>query len=567
MPEITAQRSSTNMCPVIEDANLNRNRIFVEGYGHDTTTLAPLWMQKYHFNHTETYTMTYDNFVDWGIMTLEKGTIQCWGNGDTQHYDLMIYDSYHRSLDPAFFPAKRSWRTNAGRHYYTVPGRNGAATGDTHNDIHMTADDATSGTVYRSSWGDNVSQFCYEDVTNNRMWGLFGGRTDQDRVRTWTSYENGLNSMTSPIDVNNARLFFMGTDNAGWVYFTAVNNGSNTTYNIYKINPASAAVTTLISGSYRNNNTSWMRNYPSNIRRDSSSRRVFYSSHYEGTYQALAPIRYVWDPAAGTVTATNCTVNYAGADTFSTHAARFTTEGADGYDRNSWHSKGHQFTVNGVNYITFWITDKSANAGQGSSRWSSAAKRTMMTYSIGASTGDDVLTFHSKFTFASVNDIPRDFLPINSAGTQVVVPVVGSTKFFTFNSTDGWVETGTYPAEMRQLGLDQSNRLWGVSREKGYQTVHILTPTQPVTISVALANSSYTFTGNNISTTANVNAYNSAGNRIAANLNLSIDGSSMIFASNSSKNLTVATSDSGNTTVNLTITGGGVNNIIASVDI
>ena len=75
----------------------------------------------------------------------------------------------------------------------------------------------------------------------------------------------------------------------------------------------------------------------------------------------------------------------------------------------------------------------------------------------------------------------------------------------------------------------------------------------------------YTYSGSTINTTATVNAYGTGGTRIVANVTLTIDGNNMVFASNSSKTLTVATSASGDTTVNLTITGGGINNISASV--
>jgi hypothetical protein len=149
----------------------------------------------------------------------------------------------------------------------------------------------------------------------------------------------------------------------------------------------------------------------------------------------------------------------------------------------------------------------------------------------------------------------------------MAVPITGSLKFYTFNSTDGWVATGTYPTEFRMIGLDQTNRLWGSSREKGYHTIHAITPTLPITISVLMANTSYVYTGNSISTTANVNAYNSNGERVAANVSLSIDGNGMIFTASNSKNTTVTTSNSTNTQISITISGGGLNNIIASVDI
>jgi len=217
--------------------------------------------------------------------------------------------------------------------------------------------------------------------------------------------------------------------------------------------------------------------------------------------------------------------------------------------------------------MTFWLVDRSAAFSSGPSRWSTAAKRTMMTYTIGAGTGDDVLTYHSKFTFSGVNDMPRGLMPMNDAGTQMAVPVVGALRFFTFNTTTGWELTSTYPTEFRMIGLDQANRLYGSTREKGHHTIHVITPTLPITLTVALANTDYVFTGNAISTSANVNAFNSSGSRVAANVTLTIDGSGMIFTSSNSKTVTLTTSNSTNSQVAITISGGGLNNIIASVDI
>jgi hypothetical protein len=260
-------------------------------------------------------------------------------------------------------------------------------------------------------------------------------------------------------------------------------------------------------------------------------------------------------------------MTYSGANTYATYATRYTTEGTSSYNYYSWHMKPYQFTVDGVNYITFWLTDKFAHTNSGPTRWSTSQKRTMMTYTIGSGTGDDVLTYHSSYTFPTVNDIPRDFMPINATGTQVMAPVTLQMKFFSFNSSTGWAPTGTYPYEFRMVGLDQTNRIWGFSREKAQGVLHMITPTIPVTINVVMASTNFTFTGSNISTSCTVDAYGSDGLRISTSVNLAIDGNTMLFTTNSTKNLTVTTSASASTVVNLTITGGGVNNIIASVDI
>jgi hypothetical protein len=140
-------------------------------------------------------------------------------------------------------------------------------------------------------------------------------------------------------------------------------------------------------------------------------------------------------------------------------------------------------------------------------------------------------------------------------------------RFFSFNTSTGWAPTGTYPYEFRGVGLDQTNRIWGVSRERGGAVLHFITPTIPVTINVVMASTNFTFTGAPISTSCTVDAFGADGLRISTSVNLAIDGNTMLFTTNSTKNLTVTTSASASTVVNLTITGGGINNIIASVDI
>jgi hypothetical protein len=70
-----------------------------------------------------------------------------------------------------------------------------------------------------------------------------------------------------------------------------------------------------------------------------------------------------------------------------------------------------------------------------------------------------------------------------------------------------------------------------------------------------------------LSPTATVNAYNYEGDRVTANVTLTIDGSSMSFATNSSKTLSLTTSNTVDTIVNLSIAGGGVNNIYAAISV
>ena len=577
MAEIHVKKLSDGHVILVEDPVLSNNRLFIGTNGHDTTTLAPLFQKNWMFNFSDAFNLSYAD-QNYGELILEKGMIACWSNSDNSLYDTLWMGYYHGTLDWNYFPVKPSWKTINGKvlmaRRYTLPLNAGeVGTGQGAQYLYSSLDITAGSGAAQATTTLWPNYYVYEDVSNQRIWGIEQGCSNGSYVIYQNTYETALGSGGRTTPINNAQSiqFFLGVDDLGFLHWVGVQDANSTVYysqyTFWKVNPTTFATTSIISQSYRSNTSRQSpRAWPSNIRRQSSTRRVLYSCHFD-TSSTLAPIRYVWNPADGAVTATNCTMTYSGANTYATYATMYTTEGVQTWNNMPWHMKGYQFTVDGVNYITFWPTDKMAYTGNGTNRWSTAQKRTMMTYTIGAGTGDDVLTYHSSYTFPTVNDIPRDFMPINSQGTQMMVPVTLQMKFFSFNSSTGLAPTGTYPYEFRGVGLDQTNRIWGVSREKGIGVLHMITPTIPVTINVVMASSSFTFTGSNISTSCTVDAYGSDGLRLSTSVNLAIDGNTMIFTTNSTKNLTVTTSASASTVVNLTITGGGVNNIIASVDI
>ena len=575
MAEIHVKRFGSNIVTLFEDPVLANNRLFISSFGHDTTTLAPLFQKNYNFTFNDTFGGAYGD-EDYGQIILEKGVITCFARDENSFWDNQWMGYYHATLDWNFFPVKPTWRTINGRvlviNRTTLPT---TTAGSTNNSFIYPTTDITAGTGASAQLTSSAPAYwCYEDVSNQRMWGIAAGSSANPQIRVYTSYETVPAFAADMVNPNatSVMLFFLGVDDNGFLHFVNVQDSSSiggSPYTFFRIHPTTYAVTTIINASSRGGTRVGGKAWPSNIRRASATRRVLYSCHFDGstTTGNLLPIRYVFNPADQSVTATNCTVTYPGGNTFATYAQMHTTEGVVGNNVGSWHMKGWQFTVDGVNYITFWPTDKRATADNGPNRWNTPQKRTMMTYTIGAGTGDEALTFHSAYTFPTINDIPRDFMPINAGGTQMMVPVTLQMRFFSFNTSTGWAPTGTYPYEFRAVGLDQTNRIWGVSRERAGAVLHFITPTIPVTINVVMASTNFTFTGAPISTSCTVDAFGADGLRISTSVNLAIDGNTMLFTTNNTKNLTVTTSASASTVVNLTITGGGINNIIASVDI
>lgn len=586
MADIHVKRIGRTFMTLIEDPVLSNNRLFISTVGHDTTTLAPLFQKNFHFTSSDFFRTTVadpsdnNSILKFMPIQLEKGTIQCFAGDHLTLQDNFVTATYHQSLDPEQLPVKRMLKTINNKVVTTMPFSSypatGAALGSITHQLYLDSDITQgSGSALVSNSTTGPSCYVHEDVNNNRLWGIRGGGGLNQTLAYLNNYESSVDTWVQVTQTNSlaAMVFFVGVDDLGFIHFLSVqdNNTLPSRYTFVKVHPVTAAVTSLISNSTSGNTLRLNpKSWPSNIRRASATRRVIYSSHFDGDVSIgqLAPRRYVFNPADGSVTNTLCTMVYPGTDTFATYAAMYTTTNLSAANNaHSWHMKGHQFTVDGVDYITFWPTDKRAFEGTGLTRWNSEKKRTMMTYTIGSGTDDDVLTYHSSYTFSTQNEIPRDFLPINAAGTQLAVPVTLQMRFFGFNSVTGWNVTGTYPYEFYMVGLDQTNRIWGVSAERGEGVLHFITPTLPLSINVTMASQTFTFTGTDIATSCTVDAFGSDGSRLAAPVNLAIDGNTMVFTSNSTKNIVVNTSDTESITVALTITGGGINNIIASVDI
>jgi hypothetical protein len=254
-----------------------------------------------------------------------------------------------------------------------------------------------------------------------------------------------------------------------------------------------------------------------------------------------------------------------------------TPAGADtnSYVDTYWH-KPHQFISNGNTYITFFMADQFATGNNtvqgnqvGSQRWNTPARRTVLTFQAHTGVNDQQLSYHSSFTFPTWADIPKNYMPINANGTLMIVPQSGKTSFLRWIDTanTGWNVSGTYNTEFRSLGLDSTNRIWGVAMDKNNGNIHIIANTIPVNVAVVMANTNFTYTGATLNTTAAVNAYDYSGNRLTANVTLTIDGGTMTFAQNGSRSFTMTTSNTADTVVNLNISGGGLNNIYAAISV
>jgi hypothetical protein len=599
----------TQIFPLIEDPNTATNRIFLSGMGHDMTYVVPQFGSYFHLNG--------QNFVSnatplgLNLQANYTGAIRLIGNSiSTQAYfenntgsDRDVHTAYHRSLDPVNYPAKLSWYTTVTNKCLMQTTYSSEAPGNATppNQSYVFGSDVTLGYYlsYQSSTANASypNNFYYEDTVSNatysrtaRLWGTTQNCPPQEGIVFVTNYDNPQSNptVTSVAANNQGTDYFLGTDALQSTYWVRhFDNQTGEPYNIVRYTWAGTATTLTTStniNAYVPQGATYYHRRPSNLRTDSSTKRVFYSSHYDVNGN-LAPVRFVWDPTntLGTgastpppVNTSTCTMVYGstvavGSYTF--YATSYSQTGVGGNNADAWHTKPYQFQPFGTStwYITFFISDKANTTTNATSRWSTAKQRTMMTYTIGNTTTnfDNTLTFHSAYTFQDQYNIPRDWLPVNPQidGTIVVTPTYAKTPFMRFSTTSGWYVSSTYPYQLETCGLDQQNRFWGLGREIGNYSIHFLNNQLPTQVSVVMPNQNYTYTGTNILTTASLYAYNWGGDLITATIYLSIQGNSMLFTDNGTVSQTYTTSAVTGTNVNLTITGAGISNVVVGAAI
>ena len=589
---------TTAFTPLIEDPNPTQNRMFFTAQGHDGTFLNPIFGSQFHYHGPSTPFQSAYTFGplpnipnhSLGSISLVKASVNCYSDSDTERVSNLKdqWCAFHSSLDPVNFPARRNWYTVNNRIVMTYPYADLTAGSEGTINYLIYPSDITTGALYITPNNSVTppSVLFFEDAVNQRLWG-FNYSTLHAHIAFATNYDNPTNiTFTRPQTNGTAGLnnWFLGADIANNVYVVQSRSGSTgEPFFIYRFSATPASTTPVVTTVFGTGDRSvgasgggltFRQVTPSNVRYDNANARVFYTSHFDGMNE-LKPQRFTWDPTntSGLITATTCTMVYA-VGTYSNYSQLYQNTGVDAtYGANSWRMHPWQFRPANTTtwYVSFWPIDKTAGLNTNApTRWNNPLRRTMMTYSINTTTDTTstaFLTYHSSYTFPSVFEIPREFLPINAEGTQMAVPVYSKVNFFTFNPTLGWGLTNSYPYEMRTLGLDAQNRLWGQSNEIGHYSIHLITPTVPYTVSVIMSSSTYTYTGTNILTSATISVFDAEGRLTSMVTNLSINGNSMLFTANGTTSLTTTTNTLTGTTVDLTIFGGGVNNIVVGANI
>lgn len=580
-------RQNQHFNTVIEDPDPNNNRIFIENQAHDTTSLTPLTGQFYRWQNTSDVAEPYGTLSAYSsdplMMTNGK-----WCQGRMGMYARQEVrgapghsDPWFASLDYENFPGKQTLKTSSGLivlgYYDGYSTNNGLMSWWIGNNM------AGLPSYRVSKSGDLVTVFAEDPGITDEYYAInydngtyyIGKMRFYSGGYTWTTQR----TITQ-------HVFFLGLNADGSAMFVE-NNGTGGLLAVYKY--GNSGTPGLVLSDPQISPLVSHYQFPSNIRHKSSTEKIFYKASWDSynvdvlfnDQRKLYIRKYVWNPNTAEVTASDCTLQYPTGKNYLSYQRMSRYESTWHSDtRNAWFYKCHQFQLNNKKYLTFLWVDSYGNGWSDRVRsYRSEKNGTWITYEI-TGNNDDILTFHSSFDFGlAPRSFPRYYMPINPAGTQLLIVRNDFVSTISFNPITGWIEHDKEEISAKSVAIDSIGRIYigsygtntyydtnnsDNSDGHGFSIIWQYMNTIPITINLTMPSTSYTYSGSPIATTATLEAYDITGVRVARDVKLKISGSNVVFADGSTIK-TFTTSASGTVNVDLSIRGGGRPKITANL--
>lgn len=179
-------------------------------------------------------------------------------------------------------------------------------------------------------------------------------------------------------------------------------------------------------------------------------------------------------------------------------------------------------------------------------------------------------TFLQKLELGTAGRV-RSFMPIDSTQKRLAVVYDDKITFYAWNSSTNWTFQSNQSLQTQDVGVDSQGRVWATDIGSyapgiptGYlsQSLYVYEPSGAATnITVSFQSSAYTYTGATISSNVIVNAYDTAGARVALSVTLTRDTTNFDFAG--SPSTVVTTSTSADTLVPISVFGTGLLSVLA----
>jgi hypothetical protein len=181
-----------------------------------------------------------------------------------------------------------------------------------------------------------------------------------------------------------------------------------------------------------------------------------------------------------------------------------------------------------------------------------------------------VATFLQKLELGVAGRV-RSFMPVDSTQKRLAVVYDDKITFYAWNSSTNWTFQSNQSLQTQDVGVDTQGRVWATdigSYAPGYptgylsQSLYVYEPSGAATnITVSFLSSAYTYTGATISSSVVVNAYDTAGARVALSVTLTRDTTNFDFSG--SPSTVITTSTSADTLVPISVFGTGLLSVLA----
>lgn len=498
---------------ILEDPDPKYKRIFIENQAHDLNTLTP----KKEFFHFQT---SLDQASTSGANLYEFAPCDTNGKFGSSWSDTRIawYGGFGKTdpwllcLDYNYNP-RRMFYDDVSDCVYFNQIRDCAAPPNITGDWWQ-GKDLTSTTMFTTTNGEFVIPLYKwrkaKENKNDSELSLICINTEELLYSIYKVDFFPNNVVTnSTILTGDGAPFFIGNDDNGAAFFVYSNTITHA-YSIYLINSSVHGVSNtlikMVNGGGLNN---ICYQFPSNLKHDSSTRKVFYSGHWNAS-GILSPKIIIWDKNVNQFYDANCTMVYPGANTYSNYGQIPTDNNYVTNMRNNWWMKPHVFQKGGNNYITFCTSEKCIHAFP-TERWNaSQLQRNWITYSIGSANNDSILTYHSHYSWPTAIEMPRSWAPISRSGDRIIVMQTGKTSSMEFTVANGWQTRVTQDIDARYYAIDSTGRIYLMTRGQasanqtsttadsirgnGWNEAHIFDPTLNIkNVNINIANTVVSF--------------------------------------------------------------------------
>jgi len=591
-----------NMVAVFEDPRPARNQIYFYGDAHDKSTLAPIFNKHAKFG-TSYQPINRHGYSTWGginaggmhggaiVTTKECATINGTTNtGNSVHCNIMPGQMLSMDPDRPYRPAM--WTSENGVTNLLVNSTSGASYSREHKwwsnidtDAEISEVSITGLYNYTGAPGtyteiNHPGEVLYKMPGTNYYSGIYhrDGGSQRGNVHgnfhrvglmrpnfpNWTSTDIGTRrdynffQFIGPSDIDSRPIYLLTDYRYDRTHYIVRHNVDlNTETVLHTFNTIPSASGSNYGGERATNaGLDQQHKASSKIFDDvlSAGNKAWYTPYFD-TSNNYFPFYFQWEKSTDTfVRNEDVTVSGNLSSTYLNDGLGI--QGGYGSFNSVLYNEVHSY--GGNKYITLFPLEGSYAAHD-----AVPGGRTFVTYSIDAS-NPKALTHHSH---EIATHTIKNVIWLNDSRTLLGVFHQSNFAIYNFDSVNGWTESGRIPYGVGSVGRDSTDRIFAfVNEGDTYGTVHQITPTVPINVTITPAQSSYNYTGTNINSTIAVSAYGIDGTRIATTVNLSISGSTLTFTGGATT-ATVTTSTSADVNVDIVVTGAGLSDILANIDV